>query len=239
MRTLGFNKLQILLLLLLVTVIPFTVFAVSHMRFKVNPVPSVLSMASQASQDDTVLTVNPSPIKTVFVIVMENQNWNTIKTSSSASYIRSFLIPNASAANAYYTPNGVHPSEPNYIWMEAGTNFGVKSDNPPSDNHQSSTKHLTTLLGANGTSWKAYQEDIDGGGCPVTDKGYYAANHNPFVFFDDVTDINNPVSVNCTLHIRPFTEFSSDLTKNSVAQYNFITPNLCHDMHGAMVVMQT
>src|SRR5262249_51743024 len=42
-------------------------------------------------------------------------------------------------ATAYHsvlaTPNGsnphIHPSEPNYIWAEAGTNFGVLNDNDP------------------------------------------------------------------------------------------------------------
>src|SRR5215467_11472094 len=33
------------------------------------------------------------------------------------------------------TPNGnnphIHPSEPNYLWAEAGTNFGVANDNDP------------------------------------------------------------------------------------------------------------
>src|SRR5207249_11411203 len=33
--------------------------------------------------------------------------------------------------------------------------------------------------------------------------------------------------------IRPFAEFAADLTNNSVARYNFITPNLCHDMHNS------
>src|SRR5438105_1355505 len=90
MRTMGLKKLQIFLLLLLFIVIPMTVLAVTHMKFKVSPVSSVLSVASQGARDDSVLTVIPSPIKTVFVVVMENQNWSTIKTSPSASYIRNF-----------------------------------------------------------------------------------------------------------------------------------------------------
>ncbi|PYJ92418.1 MAG: hypothetical protein DME62_12870 [Verrucomicrobia bacterium] len=31
--------------------------------------------------------------------------------------------------------------------------------------------------------------------------------------------------------MRPFTELASDLQNGTVAQYNFITPNLCDDMH--------
>ena len=66
---------------------------------------------------------NPSP--TVFIIMMENHNWSEIKQNSSAPYIHQTLLPMASHAEQYYNPPGVHPSEPNYLWLEAGTNFGV------------------------------------------------------------------------------------------------------------------
>jgi phosphatidylinositol-3-phosphatase len=64
-------------------------------------------------------------------------------------------------------PNGphIHPSEPQYIWAEAGTNFGVLddddpyADNPP--NAQTTTQHLSGLLQRAGETWKSYQEDID------------------------------------------------------------------------------
>lgn len=52
------------------------------------------------------------------------------------------------------------------------------------------------------------------------------------IFFDDVTDTNNPNSAYCIAHIRPFSELATDLQNNIIAQYNFITPNLCNDMHG-------
>lgn len=59
----------------------------------------------------------------------------------------------------------IHPSEPQYIWAEAGTNFGVLNDddpyadNPP--NAQTTTQHLSGLLQRAGYSWKSYQEDTD------------------------------------------------------------------------------
>jgi len=71
--------------------------------------------------------------------------------------------------NVLATPSGnnphIHPSEPNYLWAEAGTNFGILddddpyADNPP--NAQSTTQHLSGLLQKAGKSWKSYQEDID------------------------------------------------------------------------------
>jgi hypothetical protein len=59
----------------------------------------------------------------------------------------------------------IHPSEPNYIWAEAGTNFGVLNDNDPyrspGGTNQNTTDHLSSYLTQAGKTWKSYQEDID------------------------------------------------------------------------------
>jgi phosphatidylinositol-3-phosphatase len=170
-------------------------------------------------------------IQTVWIILMENHNWSQIKGSSSAPYINNTLLPMASHAEQYFNPPNNHPSLPNYLWLEAGTNFGVTDDNPPSSHHFSTTQHLATLLANKAISWKTYQENISGTTCPLTSSGEYAVKHNPFVYFDDITETLNPNAPDCINHVRPFTEFASDLANNNVAHYNFITPNLCDDMH--------
>jgi len=71
--------------------------------------------------------------------------------------------------NVLSTPSGnnpdIHPSEPNYLWQEAGTNFGVLNDNDPfsasGGTNQNTPLHLVTLLTQAGKTWKSYQEDID------------------------------------------------------------------------------
>ena len=89
----------------------------------------------------------PQEIRTVFVIAMENHNFTQPPSQTSpqqifgnaaAPFINSLLTPgNANAAQvsfatAYYNAGtGVHPSEPNYVWAEAGTDFGVHTDNDP------------------------------------------------------------------------------------------------------------
>jgi hypothetical protein len=172
-----------------------------------------------------------STARTVFLILMENHNWSDIKNSLSAPYINMTLLPMASHAEQYYNPPGIHPSEPNYVWLEAGTNFGISNDANPSANHQNTTQHLVTLLNKASLSWRSYQEDSSGTVCPLTGNGLYAPKHNPMVFFDDVTNTNDPTAANCTAHVRPFTEMGTDLQHTTVARYNFITPNLCNDMH--------
>ncbi len=179
-------------------------------------------------------TEAPKPLPNVFLILMENHNWNQIVGNRSAPYMNNTLLKIGAHAEQYYNPPGLHPSEPNYIWLEAGTNFGILSDADPVSNHLSSTAHLTTLLDAAGISWKSYQEDIDGKTCPLGSYGHYGAKHNPMVFFDDVTNNNDRNSANCIAHVRPYTELAADLASDNVAHYNFITPNMCDDMHDSV-----
>jgi hypothetical protein len=169
------------------------------------------------------------PIQTVFVILMENESLSSIKGNTNAPYINNVLLPQASHCEQYYAIG--HPSLPNYLWLEAGTNFGITNDNPPSTNHQSTANHLVTLLNNAGVSWKTYQENISGATLPLTDSYPYAPKHNPFVYFDDVTGTLNPNFAYGIAHIRPYSELARDLTNRTVAAYNFITPNLCNDMH--------
>jgi hypothetical protein len=84
---------------------------------------------------------------------------HTVNISSQVSYAAAYH-------NVLATPSGnnlhIHPSEPNYLWADAGTNFGILNDNDPyPSNVQNTTRHLTGLLNQAGISWKSYQEDTD------------------------------------------------------------------------------
>ena len=188
----------------------------------------VLSPARSAAQQ-----TSNHHIKTVFIILMENKNWFMIKGNPLAPYINGALLPIASHTEVYFNPPFNHPSLSNYLWLEAGTNFGIYNDNPPSVNHQSTPRHLVTLLENAGVSWKAYAENIDGRTCPLADSYPYAVKHNPFVYFDNVTDNLNVMSAHCIAHVRPFQELATDLMQQTTARYNFIIPNVCDDMHDA------
>jgi hypothetical protein len=139
----------------------------------------------------------------IFVIALENHNFTQpdpasspmqILGNSAAPFINSLITagnPNAaqvSFATAYYNAgNGVHPSEPNYVWAEAGSDFGFHDDADPSPTngntfyddspqpisqliangfklvfwHRNETPHLTGQLNAAGIPWKNYQEDLE------------------------------------------------------------------------------
>jgi len=189
------------------------------------------AMAITTATSPTAQAAASVPVFDHIVLVMfENHAYSQLNGSSSAPYFNSLAGQGAKFTQSY----GVtHPSEPNYLWLEAGDNFGIANDAGPSQNHQSSQAHLVTLLSQASISWKSYQEDIIGDVCPLTDIGLYAPKHNPMVFFDDVTDTNDPLSAPCIAHVRPYTELATDLQQDTMPRYAFITPNLCHDMHGA------
>ncbi|HET9285642.1 MAG TPA: alkaline phosphatase family protein [Candidatus Angelobacter sp.] len=169
----------------------------------------------------------------------------------------------------------IHPSEPNYIWAEAGTNFGVQNDADPftpsgslaqiqnQDNHL----HLVRLLTNCGVSWKSYQEDIDlvpdgtsfdnivlpqnqwtspiksFSGIFVAGTNQfngskqfnYAVKHNPQAFFTDSNGGNDLTTANPErLQYAPLQQLFTDLANNTVARYNWITPNQFNDQHTAL-----
>lgn len=63
-------------------------------------------------------------IKNVFLIAMENHNWAgdgflSIKGNTEAPYINKTLVPIGAHPSRYYNPPNLHPSLPNYLWLES------------------------------------------------------------------------------------------------------------------------
>jgi hypothetical protein len=195
---------------------------------------------SPLNNPGALTSVTTSHIKYVFVIAEENQNANTIY-SAPTPYIAKLMDGGGYALNYQdLLTNPDLPSEPHYVWMEAGTNaFSdvtfTTDDDPSSSNSTSSTAHLSTEIKTNGgDSWLSYQENLPAS-CPVTSVTPFASKHDPFIFFQDVSG-NPPSTTNsyCGSHHRDYSQLASDLAASppNVAHYNFITPNLCDDMHG-------
>jgi len=120
------------------------------------------------------------------------------------------------------------------LWLEAGTNFGVLGDTQPGQPQIFTDQHLVKLLEDAGISWRAYAEPDFGSpvfdNCPL-DFTFLDVEHLAFVYFNDINDGLNPQSAECIAHVRPYYQLATDLADHTVAQYNFITPNLCHDGH--------
>jgi hypothetical protein len=159
----------------------------------------------------------------VFVIVMENQEYESVIGNSSAPYINSLAQQYGLATNA----TGVaHPSLPDYMALTGGQTFfttdcvGCLADAP----------NIADRVEAAGRTWMAYMEDMPSA-CLATDSGLYVAKHNPFVHYSDI--VSN--SARCTSNVVPFSRFDTDLSSGNLASFVWITPNLCNDMHDCSV----
>jgi phosphatidylinositol-3-phosphatase len=173
---------------------------------------------------------------TVFTVVMENHSASDIFGNPNAPYINQLVAQGAVAAG--YHDSYVHPSEPNYIWMVAGENFGNLDDDDPNDETViASRSHLADQIEAAGLSWRSYQESM-GAPCGLSSHGAYAAKHDPFVFFDDINGWDGNVvhaTPRCNEHVVDYSQLAADLAAGQLPKYVFITPNLDHDMHDGSI----
>src|SRR5215467_14049311 len=127
----------------------------------------------------------------VIVIAMENHNWTQPGGPGTGSPQQIFLNPAAPFINSLvdgtsgissdvaYATNyinagiGVHPSEPNYVWAEAGQAFnslGTDADpyfpgpSPAACTPRTvvtTDQHLSAFLTKAGKTWRSYQEDVN------------------------------------------------------------------------------
>ncbi len=87
---------------------------------------------------------------------------HVVDISKQVAYATAYhnVLATASGRNPH-----IHPSEPNYLWAEAGSNFGIRDDDDPYAHKppyaRKTTEHLTGLLQKAGETWRSYQEDID------------------------------------------------------------------------------
>jgi hypothetical protein len=130
--------------------------------------------------------VRAGTVGDVFYIEMENHNLtqpnpasspNQLQGNPAAPYLNGLMTPGnpnaaqTSWASSYFNAaSGVHPSEPNYVWQEAGLS-GPLNDNDPFPSNIVNAPNLSGLLQAQyGTAgWKSYQEDTNttGGTIPT------------------------------------------------------------------------
>ena len=158
-----------------------------------------------------------SHTKAVFVIVFENEAADSVYDNSSAPYLNS-LISQYAYATAFSDPlPDALPSEPHYVWMEAGTNaFSdttfITDDDPSASNSTASTAHLVSQMDAANppVSWLSFQEGSDSstGACPISSSAF-SPPARPVVFFQDLVGRTpSPTASLCAAHHRAYTSSS-------------------------------
>ncbi len=162
------------------------------------------------------------PFSHIFIIVMENKEYEAEVRAPQAPYFNS-LANTYALATQYYGIS--HPSLPNYIALTSGSTLGISSDCTTCFQQ---APNLADQLEASGHSWKAYMEDMPAP-CYVGNSpdGLYAQKHNPFIYYDDIRTNKS----RCTSHVIPFSQFAVDIANKQLPDFVWITPSMCHDTH--------
>ncbi len=179
----------------------------------------------------------------VFVIVLDDQPLSVIRGSTSAPYLNQLMSTYTFGTN-YTTPD--HPSLPNYFELTSGNPQANLCDCQPGmtstcmpTNCNLLASACTCPLGVSNLGddldvahipWREYAESM---GAPCNpagiDGGQFAANHVPFLYFDDVF-MN---AGRCQQRVRDFGDFAADVagTSGTPIRFALVSPNLCNDMH--------
>jgi len=160
---------------------------------------------------------------------MENYAYGEIIGSSAAPYLNDLAQKGASGGQYFATD---HPSLPNYAELTSGQSFpNATSDCDPSASCDSTATNIADRIEASGRSWKAYEESM-GAPCTMATTGQYAARHNPFVYYTDITSNQ----ARCQAHVVDYSNLAADLqSAPTTPNYAFITPNVCNDMHDCSI----
>jgi phospholipase C len=188
---------------------------------------ALVAMAAPASADGDDLPT----YKHVFYIVEENRSFDQIIGNPDAPTFNQ-LATKYSLATDYFGTS--HPSEPNYVAMVGGSDFGITNDGSYLTNVVDQPS-LASQLEGNGLSWKSYSQSMPFAGftgtcypCNTTDpSSLYASKHNGFLNFTGVQ--SNPAEMQ---KLVPIEQLTADLASNTVPSFSFIVPDQCHDMHG-------
>ncbi|HVA34062.1 MAG TPA: alkaline phosphatase family protein [Candidatus Baltobacteraceae bacterium] len=149
----------------------------------------------------------------VTIVMMENRDYASVVGSPQAPYFNKKLVPQGVLLENSHAVT--HPSEPNYLALFSGSTQGLTSDACPVSY---ASANLASRLAAAGKTFIGWAESMprDGfTGCYSDD--IYARKHDPWVDFTNV-----PASAN---------RVYKGLPAPRMADVNWVTPNLCNDMH--------
>jgi len=165
-------------------------------------------------------TVRP-PINHIVVVILENAN----ASDAMAQPFMASLITNGTYLNNYHAI--AHPSQPNYIAMEAAQTAGVVDDTDVN----LAVSHLGDLVESAGKNWKIYSEGWPGSCYTGTQSGNYVRKHNPFISFNNV----RTNSTRCNAHVVDSSVLNTDITNGTLPAYALYVPDLQNDGHDTSV----
>jgi hypothetical protein len=175
----------------------------------------------------------PTPIKHVFLILMENEQTSVIygnqpyETKLANKYAWGGDANSNPDHTGYYA--NCHPSAPNYLALTSGLSLQCGSDS--FSNY--SVNNLGNLLDTAHESWIDYEESASQH-CQQTDSlnGLYVVRHNPFVYYSDLG--GRTAGSACMTHVVPIDNLTNDYPYAAVPPaFTYIAPNILNDGHSS------
>jgi len=178
----------------------------------------------------------------IFLIIEENHEYSQIIGHTAAAPNLNAIATTYGLATNYFGTS--HPSEPNYVALVGGNDFGITDDASYMVHVIRGAAAIGNQITAAGLTWKGYFEDMPYAGfrgtcapaatCPPgTLYDLYASKHNGFVNFLSV--MSHPAE---RLNMVPMGQLATDLANNTVPNFSYIVPNVCNDMHNGASACQ-
>ena len=164
----------------------------------------------------------PTPAHVV-IVVEENRSQTNIMGNKSAPFINQLAANGAMMTQSFAE---VHPSEPNYYALFAGSTLGVKENVCPVNG--GNTPNLGSELLTAGYTFVGFAESLPAVGSPACSAGKYARKHVPWASFTNI-----PGS-----HSLPFSAFPAPGNPQNYATLPtvaLVIPNLDDDMHDGSI----
>ena len=164
----------------------------------------------------------PTPAHVV-IVVEENRSQTNIIGNKSAPFINQLAANGAMMTQSFAE---VHPSEPNYYALFAGSTLGVKENVCPVNG--ANTPNLGSELLTAGYTFVGFAESLPAVGSPACSAGKYARKHVPWASFTNI-----PGS-----HSLPFSAFPAPGNPQNYATLPtvaLVIPNLDDDMHDGSI----
>jgi phosphatidylinositol-3-phosphatase len=164
----------------------------------------------------------PTPAHVV-IVVEENRSQTNIIGNKSAPFINQLAANGAMMTQSFAE---VHPSEPNYYALFAGSTLGVKENVCPVNG--GNTPNLGSELLTAGYTFVGFAESLPAVGSPACSAGKYARKHVPWASFTNI-----PGS-----HSLPFSAFPAPGNPQNYATLPtvaLVIPNLDDDMHDGSI----
>jgi len=167
----------------------------------------------------------------VLLIVEENEPADRIIGNPDAFYINQLAETYGTATNMNAGYPTRCPSLAAYLIMTSGSTHGICDDDDPRV-HRITGDNLFQQVAAAGKEWRGYAESMPAN-CTATNTkdDVYLVRHAPAPYY--VSEAGR-----CRQWDVPLGSFTAgalhdDVTAGTLPAFSFVTPDACHDMHGA------